>query len=331
MRRAASLPARYAFLAALLALMPMGACSCDEDQLTEITPGTCEPGFGCGQGQTYRRGQCAPVRCQDDTGCCPGERCSVQIGACVSQLVACTADSDCVAIPGQSCLALRDGQYCGYPNASLESTASQTYACDSDADCPAASACMGQRCVVSAPCEGGCSNGQVCDIDTNTCFDLPSCTATCEQGQMLVVADPDGMTQDMCCAVECACATLPPVAVGSYGWHASLVAQTDGAHVSAYDAQYGDLVVASYDTSGTFTRIDYVDGYPDTGPVVANPNGRRGGREAVGDDVGEYTSIAADSDLRMAAGKLGGGLLRRRRARGASGCAPADAATAEPM
>jgi hypothetical protein len=281
--------------ALFLGLAPLGACSCEDETLTEVRPGTCEPDFDCQQGFTYRRGECRVARCTEDSDCCPGQRCSAAAGLCADQWVACTDDSECGEIPGQRCIDFRGGRFCGYPNATGALTEAGTQACSSDADCPRGTACVGERCLSAAPCGGGCPDGEVCDIDSNTCFSLPSCTETCMPGQVLVVADPETMSGDACCLVECACAPLPPVPEGQYGWHASLAASPGGSVVSAYDAQYGDLVVASFDASGQPGALEYVDGFPSDGPVEANPTGRRGGRARPGPDVGEYTSIARDN------------------------------------
>lgn len=279
----------------LLALAPIGACSCEEDTIREVTPGTCEPTFACNQGFTYRLGACQVSRCQDDSECCPGQRCSIAAGLCANQWKACTDDTECVELPGQRCIDFRDGRFCGYPNRTETLTEAGTQACASREDCAAGASCVGGRCLVAAPCGGGCAPGEVCDIDSNTCFALPSCELECANGQILVVADPESMSGDACCLVECACATLPPIEVGQYGWHASVATTPTDVFVSAYDAEYGDLVVARYDLSGVFQDVEYVDGFPNSGPIEANPGGRRGGRRAPGPDVGEYTSMAVDN------------------------------------
>ncbi len=282
-------------LASLFLLSPLGSCSCEDDVLQEIRPGSCEPTFDCSQGFAYRLGECRVARCQDDGDCCPGQRCSVAAGLCANQWVACTDDRACAEIPGRRCIDFRGGRFCGFPNATGTSGPAGTQGCAVTADCPAGASCVGQRCLVAAPCGGGCRDRQVCDLDSQTCAAVPGCSLSCGEGELLVLADPDSMSGDACCAVECACAVLPPVPEGQYGWHASLAAAADGAFVSAYDAFYGDLVVASFDAAGRFVDVEYVDGFPADGPVVANPRGRRGGREGSGPDVGEYGSIARDA------------------------------------
>lgn len=272
----------------------MGACSCDDDSLTSVGPNACEPDFECPQGEAYRLGECRVARCQDDRDCCPGQLCSTAVGICVSQWTQCTGDSECV-LPGQRCIDFRGGEFCGYPNRAEAPNSAGTQACAETQDCPIGTTCVGARCLLAAPCEGGCPSGQACDIDSNTCFALDTCTQTCGESELAVISDPDVMSGDTCCAVECACVTLPPVRAGQFGWHASLAADPDGAWVAAWDAEFGDLVVARYDASGAFQSVEYVDGFPSQGPVAADPNGPRGGRNGPGPDVGEYASLAMDN------------------------------------
>lgn len=296
----------------LLGFGPAGACSCDEDTIIAEPIGTCEPDATCPQGYTYRLGECRVARCADDNDCCPGQRCSVAAGLCVDQLIACSDDAECGEVPGRACIEFRGGQFCGFPNADRKVNEAGTQACSTDADCAAGANCVGQRCLVAAPCEGGCEGGEVCDVDTNTCFALDTCEVQCAEGQMRVVADPDTMSGEQCCLVECACATLPAVAEGQFGWHASIAADAQSVFVSAYDAQYGDLVVAEFDPSGAPIGLDYVDGFPTDGPLVGNPNGRRNGRILPGPDVGEYTSIVRSNggDLHVAYYDRDGGQLK---------------------
>lgn len=278
-----------------LGILCAGGCSCDEDILNRPNePGACEPDFECPSGTEYRRGQCLDGRCADDLDCCPGQRCSVAVGFCGDQYLACTEDADCVDRPGQACIDFRGGMFCGYPNRDRTLSDAQTQACTTGADCEAGRVCMGRRCVMFAPCQGGCPDGQVCDIDSDTCFAEPSCEASCAEGQMLVVADPDSMSGPSCCLVECACATLPPLQTGQYGWYADIAVSDQTIAMSAFDPGFGDLVVAYYDGEGTLLRTDYVDGFPDSGSIVADPEGPRGGHSAPGPNVGEHASIAID-------------------------------------
>lgn len=286
---------RWLLLALSFGLLSGAGCSCDEEILVPINPGTCEPTFECPTGTAYRRGECVSARCQVDDDCCPGQKCNASLGFCADQYVSCTSDEQCGSIPGQACIDFRGMQYCGYPNRGNAVSAAGTQPCVTTADCDQDRTCFGDRCVLAAPCGGGCPDGQICDVDSNVCFNLDTCDQTCAEGQMLVVADPDTMSGPQCCLVECACATLPPVPRGAYGFYASIATGSGVVAVSAYDEAYGDLVVVQYDAEGNSKQVDYVDGFPSTGPIVANPEGPRGGRSGAGEDVGEHTSIAVDA------------------------------------
>ncbi|MEL7372387.1 MAG: hypothetical protein AAFN74_25915 [Myxococcota bacterium] len=280
-----------------LVVLTIGGCSCESDTLTPvpIDPPSCQPDTMCGQGEEYRRGTCRVERCVEDADCCPGQICSVVVGLCADQTIACTADSECAENPGQTCIDFRGGQFCGYPNRGNVMSDADTQACAGNEDCDPGRSCVGQRCVVFAPCNGGCPDGEVCDVDTNVCFEEPSCTETCGEGEILVVADPDSMSGPQCCAVECACVVLPPVQPGQFGWFTDLAADAQQLVASGYDPIYGDLVVGRYDESGTLLNLEYVDGFPSTGPIVGNPAGARGGRIDAGPNVGEHTSVAIDA------------------------------------
>ena len=280
-----------------LAVLTVGACNCDDPVLSEppMGPGLCEQDFDCGTGLEYRRGECRPARCLEDADCCPGQICSVSVGLCADQTIACTVDEDCAMRPGQTCIDFRGGQFCGYPNLGNQLSEAGTQRCDGPQDCGPDRACVGQRCVQFAPCGGGCPAGQVCDVDTDLCFEEPSCETTCGDGELLVVADPDLMSGPQCCAVECACAVLPPVQEGQIGWFTDLAADAEQLVASGYDPVYGDLVVGFYTTTGTRARLEYVDGFPLSGPIVGDPTAARGGRSEPGPNVGEHTSVAIDA------------------------------------
>lgn len=287
---------RWLLLGLSFAIVSGGGCSCDDEILVPVNPGTCEPTFECPVGTQYRKGECLAARCVEDGDCCPGQKCNASLGLCADQYVSCSDDEQCTAIPGQACIDFRDGQYCGYPNLGNALSAAGTQPCVTTADCDGDRTCFGRRCVSAAPCEGGCPDGQICDIDSNLCFALDTCEETCGDGEILVVSDPDTMSGPQCCLVECKCEVLPPVPRGIYGFYASIDATRDIIAVSAYDEKYGDLVVVQYDSEGREQQVDYVDGFPTTGPIVANPQGRRGGRSEPGEDVGEHTSIVVDAN-----------------------------------
>lgn len=289
------LPRRtWTYTALALAAFTMTDCSCDETVLVPSVPGECEPDYGCPAGFEYRRGECRASRCMIDADCCPGQKCNAAAGFCADQYVACTEDDDCTEVPGQRCIDFRGDRYCGYPNKGNALSEAGTQTCVSDSDCDEGRSCFGSRCVVYAPCNGGCPAGEVCDVDSNTCFEDSSCAITCNEGEILVVENPDDMSGPQCCLVKCACEVLPPVLPGQYGFHSAVAASDSSVLVSTYDPLYGDLVVAVFNHEGQQIDVHYVDGFPTDGPLVANPNGPRGGRSEPGPDVGEHTSIAID-------------------------------------
>ncbi|MEO1576681.1 MAG: hypothetical protein AAFU65_17170, partial [Pseudomonadota bacterium] len=260
-----------------------------------VLPGSCEQDFECPAGTTYRLGVCKASRCGTDGDCCPGQRCNVAAGFCATLAVGCTDDDDCAEIPGQECLELRGETVCGYPNRARELSAVGTQGCTGNSDCDDGRSCLGGRCVIFAPCDGGCPGDAVCDIDTNSCVAMATCEVTCATGQMRVIENPDNQSGPSCCLPACACATLPPVLPGQYGWWADIAASPTVLAASAYDAVYGDLVVSFFSEDGQVLTTDYVDGFPTSGAVQGNPAGPRGGRFGQGDDVGAHTSLAIDN------------------------------------
>ncbi len=94
------------------------------------------------------------------------------------------------------------------------------------------------------------------------------------------------------------CQCLPDLPIGAMGQYSDLaIGGAGGAWVSAYNEEYGDLVVAFVTEDGRVPTSAYafIDGVPN-GPVVIEGSEVRGGIRAKGDDVGLYTSIAVGSD-----------------------------------
>ena len=54
------------------------------------------------------------------------------------------------------------------------------------------------------------------------------------------------------------------VQAGQYGWYSSLAVAQDSVLVSAYDSDYGDLVVSEFDNEGQLQSVTYVDGFTTT-------------------------------------------------------------------
>lgn len=234
--------------------------------------------------------------CKESSDCCPGQICK-RDGHCFDQRVECpNGDSDC-GDPGSDrvCLQYTDGQgktdqVCGYAP------------CDASNACAEGLSCFKGFCVGSAPCNGHCDDGAICIPQSNTCWGYGQrCNVSCGPGYLAVEKNPNNIW-DSCNNrdVECECAELPALVSSDLGRYASSTATSDGqVAVSMYDGQYGDLVVRTYDASGSVTKTEYVDGVPSSGTIVAGPSGPRGGIADPGPDVGQYTSIAHDATGRL--------------------------------
>jgi hypothetical protein len=315
---------RFASFSALALVATTSGCDCSHDTVGPAAAWRCEatgrrPGpedSPCGTSQRYVKGLCQVQRCdagEQPAGCCPGMLCT-QGGECLvppSRLTLCETDGNCD--PGQRCLSRPlihpDAKTCGFPPV------------DENGNCPDGSQAFDHRCFAGdlPPCGGDCPPGAVCNIDTNRCEEPPTltnaghgCDQECGEAQILVYSDPDSMLWDQCCAVTCECLTLPPLLPGLWGRYSAIAIGGDRAFVSAYDSTYGDLVVADFDAASTnLVSLEYVDGVPSGGTVVADPNGPRGGRNGPGPNVGEHTSIALqDGEPRVAYYDLEAGSLK---------------------
>ncbi len=265
-----------------------------------------------------------PRQCQSNAQCCPGEECNTSLdlcfdcynldstGACGTS--DCTSDADCSNTlgPGHVCVLFNspDG---GQPQIQGESSPSWRCSypiCHTDADCTAGASCFPEGakpygyCVSQPPCNDACGAGTACSITDDLCSAVPpgkpGCQQSCPVGSMLVFKDesvPTGV-YDACNlpAVDCTCATLPPLRSNDLGRYSSLKAKSGQIWVSAYDGEYGDLVAYHFAPDGGLAGLEYVDGVPDGGQVVADPSGPRGGVAAPGPNVGEWTSLALGGD-----------------------------------
>jgi hypothetical protein len=295
---------RVALVVSLGVTIAAGCNSCcAEEPLVGKNEPVCLLDRQCEDGDAFRYGTCDVGGCASDADCCPGTRCRSELNACFPRLLdpdfACETSADC-ADPAQVCATVSIGGRDPLPTCIYE-------ACAGDSDCGFGRACYAGHCIAAAPCGGSCPAGTVCEVNTNSCHELPtdgrkddndlpgvdaSCTKPCENG-LLVLADENTMTGEVCCALACECRTLPPVIPTRIGRYARVAATPDAALVSAYDAEFGDLVVVRFDAAGVRTGLDYVDGVPE-GPVGADPSGPRQGVREPGPDVGTHTSIAVD-------------------------------------
>lgn len=280
---------------ALAATVGCGDSCCTDDVVTSTGQPQCNLDTRCEDGYDFRFGGCVLGGCADDTECCPGTRCRLDLNLCFPILLdseyACETSSDCQD-PAQRCIATTIGERDPINTCVYE-------LCAGDAECGFGRACYEGRCVASAPCGGSCPEGTACDVITGRCASFPAksrgCDAACGEAQLKVFTDPPSMNGERCCALECECAGLPPIVPTRFGRDSRVVFTSDEVLVSAYDSQYGDLVLARYKADGGFSRLDYVDGVPAGGAVVADPRGARGGIAEPGPNVGTHTSIAADA------------------------------------
>jgi hypothetical protein len=282
-------------------------CLCDEPVLVPIPIAECRISDGtdtsCGgdDRRSYRFGSCRASGCESDADCCPGTRCRLDFNACVPNQLdpefQCDEDADCPD-PAMSCQEVSLGERPPLPVCAYTE-------CAGDSDCELGRVCFHNVCVETAPCGGGCPDGEVCDVATSRCAPTPDdplqairCHEPCGAFEMMVLQTPSTMVGEICCALACQCKALPPIIPTSYGKYSRIVATPDEIMVSAYDSQFGDLVVIHYKADGSLSHIEYVDGVPLGGAQIADPNGPRKGVGEPGPDVGTHTSIAADSNNR---------------------------------
>ncbi len=296
---------RVALVVSLGVTVAAGCNSCCvEEPLVNNREPSCLLDQQCPDGEAFRYGTCDVGGCASDADCCPGTRCRTDLNTCFPRLLdsdfECETAADCPD-PAQVCATISIGGRDPLPTCIYEP-------CDGDAACGLGRACYAGHCVASAPCGGSCPTGTVCEVNTNSCHALPtdgrkddnklpgvdeSCTQPCDNG-LLVLLDETTMSGEACCALACECRQLPPVIPTRIGRYARVAATPEAAFVSAYDAEFGDLVVARFDKDGRHTAFTYVDGVPD-GPVGADPRGPRNGVREPGPDVGTHTSIVVDA------------------------------------
>ncbi|MDP2341302.1 MAG: hypothetical protein Q8O67_10105 [Deltaproteobacteria bacterium] len=293
-------------IVALALTVAAGCDSCCAEPLANPNDiAVCALDTTCEEGDAFRYGICDSGGCGSDADCCPGTRCRTDLNVCFPRLLdsdfECETSADC-ADPAQVCASVSVGGREPLPTCIYES-------CAGDSDCGVGSgrSCYAGHCVTNTPCGGACPAGSVCEINTNSCHTLPdngndanggdtvdkSCSQECTNG-LLVLANEDTMSGEICCGMICECEGLPPVVPTRVGRYARVAVTPAEVLVSAYDAEFGDLVVARFDLSGGVKRFDYIDGVPAEAPS-SDPNGPRGGVRGVGIDVGTHTGIATDS------------------------------------
>ena len=291
---------RGLFLAALLAAAGLAACKGDNALVSGCsTDQDCKDSHNgdaswiCDKTQTPA--VCTQVHvvraCDTANDCCPAQICNQQGHFCNDKYTPCTGPGSCTTA-GQVCKTI------GVFSSGLGCTFEKCGAGDSCAD---GTTCFNHYCVGEPPCQGGCALGKVCTTVTNLCSAAPadvSCQRSCPAGQELVLTNPDNIF-DSCqpAANTCLCASLPPLAIHDLGRHSSSAVSGGNLYVSTYDGEHGDLVLLTFDKTNPVkpTKAEWLDGVPATGHIGGDLNGPRHGITDNGQNVGQYTSIAADA------------------------------------
>lgn len=283
----------------LLCMVASGACRCKET-VNPIDAGACPPSLRCDNDAECVSacgsarwicvvGTCefGPLFCEDlgDAECCPGQTCN-RGGVCADDYDSCTTDADC-GTAGQKCL--------NKPINGLDQDVCTFELCVTGS-CAAGLTCFAGWCVGENPCGGSCPADSACSVSNNRC--QPTCTEVCDPGFLAAYTPPDNI-DDACDfdQKDCTCVALPPLSARDTGRHSGIAVLDDGtAHVSAFDGDHGDLVVVTFDATGTITDTTWIDGLPAGGTPVADPSGPRGGIADPGPEVGRFTDIAAQAD-----------------------------------
>lgn len=281
-------------------------CICNNEQCLPRGGQQCSKNDDCGEGLICTsKGICgAKERCESDKDCTDPEkpRCDVILGICKKRKVGdtCQAATECPS--NTKCCAGGDStKRCNYPkcfkDADCVKGQAAADACIEPISCNAGitPACVQGVCKCQAPCGGGeCGDGKCCDASKDQCIDNPSpCPGLkCAPGE----GPPDFskyQVDSKSCKVTgpaCQCVKLPPLPVGVSGQHSELGLLGGKPIVSAYNKDYGDLVVGTRQGDGSM-KWEFVDGIPQGGKVEGALDGPRGGIKEKGDDVGKYTSI----------------------------------------
>jgi hypothetical protein len=231
--------------------------------------------------------------CATEADCCEGQTCPPMRKKCFDKYLSCDKDTDCGDLGDRFCET--------YTDPYGTSTRCRFHTCGAQGACPEGQSCFQGECMASLPCGGTCEPGKACVPSSNTCQDYSSptgreaaaCPMTCAPGFIGTFQDARNLW-DSCAlpAVQCVCAELPGLRSNDLGRFSAIAAEPgQGVLVSAYDGQYGDLVVLRYGLDGVKQATQYLDGVP-AGVPVYGPSGARGGVVAAGPDVGRYSDIA---------------------------------------
>lgn len=233
--------------------------------------------------------------CNTEADCCPGQTCPAERKKCFDRFIACQTDADCGDKGDRVCES--------YSDVYGESTRCRFRQCGPLGECADGTSCFNGECLADLPCGGRCDQGKGCVATIDRCQDYASpagreaaaCPMTCQAGFIATFKDARNIW-DACTLndVACICAELPGLRSNDLGRFSSIGANPgDSLFVSAYDGQYGDLVVVKYGLDGKKQATEYVDGVP-SAAVKYGPSGARGGVVEPGDDVGRYTDLVVN-------------------------------------
>ncbi len=297
-------------LALVLALLPLVQCTCRENPINKVDPckdvtgvqanhfsacaesTECEDHHVCAAIKDHEGLSCcvkSDRKCNTEADCCPGQTCPADRKRCFDKFISCEKDADCGDKGDRFCETWTDSYG--------TSSRCRFKTCSSLGACPEGQACFNGECMVDPPCGGACDPGKACVPSggpEGRCQDFV-CPASCAPGFIATFKDARDIW-DTCSlpSVTCQCAELPPLKSNDVGRYSAIAA--DALHsellVSAYDGEYGDLVVSRYEASGALAKRVYVDGVPASGMVKYGPSGVRNGIVDPGDDMGRYSDIA---------------------------------------
>ena len=256
----------------------------------------CAEHFGCKPQKDNESLLCCVFNdraCTTEADCCPGQTCPADRKKCFDKFIGCQQDSEC----GD-----RGDRFCEvYTDTYGTSSRCRFKPCGSLGECAEGLSCFQGECMADLPCLGTCAPGKGCVATIDRCQDysmptdrpMAACPMTCAPGFLATFKDPRNIW-DSCVLpdVKCICAELPGLHSNDLGRFSAVSADPGNAiFVSAYDGQYGDLVVVKYGLDGKKLATEYVDGVP-AAAVKYGPSGARGGIVEPGPDVGRYTDVA---------------------------------------
>jgi hypothetical protein len=149
-------------------------------------------------------------------------------------------------------------------------------------------------------CGAACQAGYFCCKKTLSCERVKyNCTnlQKCPPGHELAYPSPPYMDEASCepLPLQCSCKEGEALKPGILGRYSALAAAAGTLYASAYENDFGDLVLLSAKLGALDSQArEIVDGVPQKPPSKA-PSGWRGGIEEEGDDVGQDTDIVVGS------------------------------------